>query len=535
MHIYDSQFAFVCPLAIDPFAHDMKSHLRVTNHLLPLQTRATANGMVRAVAGFRWIPALLALSILICQAGGATKRERKAASGPDSTAPVATPSSAKTQFAPVPEDNPLAGIWNDPEFTRRLLGSYGFLSEREPRLTAEEQVLYRDKILPLLQQNPTDAIPVLEKAITPTASALFDYTLATIHFQHGDFTNAVRHYQTSVTKFPDFLRAQRNLGLALVRQGRYSEAIPALTRSLALGGADGYTLGLLAFAQMQESQFVSAIAAYQQALLYEPANFDYQLGLVKCYVATGNYSAAMVLLDQLLSRYPDRDVLWSLQANIFIQQDQIAKAAVNYEILRRLGKATSANLTILGDIYLREGIPDLALSAYLEAGDLDGSTNLTRVIRAADLLLSRGASDEARQLVSKARVTAGAGLSTEDDLKLLRLEARVALTAGGGDQAIKLLERILERDPLDGEALLLAGDYYKQAGDPERAALRYDSATKIEGFEATALVKHAQLLVENQRYSQAIELLRRAQRISPKENVQRYLERVEQVASRFRD
>jgi Flp pilus assembly protein TadD len=81
---------------------------------------------------------------------------------------------------------------------------------------------------------------------------------------------------------------------------------------------------------------------------------------------------------------------------------------------------------------------------------------------------------------------------------------------------------------------LLAGDYYKQRGDAERAAFRYDAAAKIEGFEATALVKQAQLLVENQQYARAVELLRRAQKIQPREPVQRYLEKVEQVAARSR-
>lgn len=476
----------------------------------------------------------MAVSLLIAPAWGAAKRDRQTRPVTDPATLAAQPSSASTQFAPLPSDHPLAGIWNDPEFTRRLIGSYGFLPDREPRLTAEEQALYRDTILPLLRENPTNAIPALIQATTPAASALFDYTLATVYFQQEDFPNAGPGYETALAKFPDFLRAQRNLALALVREGRYPEAVPALTRTLTLGGGDGRIFGLLAFAQVQQGQFVSALAAYQQAILFEPANLDYQLGLVKCHVATANYPTALALLDELLARHPGRDSLWSLQANIFIQQNQLAKAAVNYEVLRQLGQATAAQLTLLGDIYLTEAVPDLALAAYQSAAELDGGTNLTRALRAADVLVSRGAWDEARQLIAKAREVAGAHLAQTDDLKLLRLEARVALAIGAGAQAIQMFERILDQNPLDGETLILAGDHYKQVGDTERAVFRYDAAAKLEGFEAAALVKHAQLLVETQRYPQAIELLRRAQRIEPRENVQRYLERVEQVAARAR-
>ncbi len=491
---------------------------------------------MKTVALFRWLPAgLLAAGLLTPPAEAASRRDRRTADPADPAAALAArPSFANTNFAPVPADHPLAGIWNDPEFTRRLLGSYGFLPDREPRLNPEEQVLYRDTILPLLREQPTNAIPALEKAISPSASALFDYTLGTVYFQHEQFTNAVEHYEAALAKFPDFLRAQRNLALALVRNGQYAEAIPALSRTLTLGGGDGRILGLLAFAQAQEGRFLGASAAYQQALMYEPNNLDYQIGLVKCHVATGNFPAAMALLDELLPKYPDRDALWALQANLFIQQNQLAKAAANFEVLRKLGKATAAHLTTLGDLYMTQGVPDLALSAYLGAAEQDGGANLARTLRAADILVSRGAWDEAKQLLGRARELGGEQTGPDDALKLLRLEARVALSTGAGGKAIQILEQILQRNPLDGETLLLAGDHYKQAGDPDRAALRYDAAAKIEGFEAAALVKQAQVLVEGQKYTQAIELLRRAQRLDPKENVQRYLERVEQVAARAR-
>src|SRR5215470_10984383 len=35
---------------------------------------------------------------------------------------------APTSFAPLPEEHELASIWNDPDFARRLVGSYGFAS-----------------------------------------------------------------------------------------------------------------------------------------------------------------------------------------------------------------------------------------------------------------------------------------------------------------------------------------------------------------------------------------------------------------------
>ena len=56
------------------------------------------------------------------------------------------------------------------------------------------------------------------------------------------------------------------------------------------------------------------------------------------------------------------------------------------------------------------------------------------------------------------------------------------------------------------------------------------SAAINEKFEADAKVRHAQLLVKLGRYDQALPLLRRAQQIKPRDNVQDYLDQVERVA-----
>jgi Flp pilus assembly protein TadD len=440
-----------------------------------------------------------------------------------------TNAGSSATFAPLPAGHELAAIWNDPDFTRRLLGSYGFASDAEPRLTPEEQVAYREKVVPLLREDPTKALSVLQTLAKPSASAIFDFTLGNIYFQNEDLTNAIKHFQAALAKFPDYRRAQKNLAFALVRHGRYDEAIKPLTRTISLGGADGKVFGLLGYSYMTQGRFASAEAAYNQALVFEPESVEFKLGAVKCAVATANYDHALVLLDELLKLYPERDNLWTLQANIYIQKEQPAKAAISLEMLRRLGKATSQNLYLLGDLYMSQESRDLALTAYLEAIEKDAGQNIGKALRPAQILVSRAAWDEARKLFAKIRAN-GTTLAPTDELKLLKLESRTAMATGSGEEAIKVLEQIIERNPLDGEALLLAGDYYAKNGPREKAEFRYDTASKLQDFEADALVKRAQLLVQSQKYAQAAECLHKAQKSKPRDNVQRYLEKIEQLA-----
>ena len=463
---------------------------------------------------------LVLCSLLPLPSAAARKSAKTESSGP---------SAGDRQFAPATKGTDLADVWNDPQFQRRLIGSYGFDSDTEPRMTPEEQALYREKIVPVLREEPGKALPVLERLAKPGASAVFDFTLGNVYFQNGDLTNAVVHFRAALSKFPDYRRAEKNLGFALMRDGKYQEAIGPLTRTIALGGADGNVFGLLGFAFMNQAQYVSAQGAYQQAMVFAPENLDFKLGLVKCAVATAEYDHALALLDELLQQHPERDSLWTLQANILIQKGQPEKAAISLELLRRLGKATPQNLYLLGDLYMTQEARDLALSAYMGAIEKDGGQNPARALRAAQILVSRGAWDESRKLFETIR-SATTSLNAEDELKLLKLESKVAMATGQGDKAIESLEQIIQKNPLDAEALLLAGDYYAKHGQAEKAEFRYDAASKLQGFEADAFVKLAQLRVHSRQYAQAAELLHKAQKVKPRENVQRYLEKVEQLA-----
>ncbi len=454
---------------------------------------------------------------ITAMAAGLPRQEKRVAPGSPGT------------FAPIPEGHELASLWNDPEFLKRLMGSYGFAADIEPRMTPEEQAAYRDKIAPLLRQDQARARSELASLIKPNSSAVFDFTLGNLYFQGEDLTNAVNYFQAAIEKFPDFRRAHKNLGFVLARDGKYVESVKPLTRTIALGGGDGKVFGLLGFVYLSQGLNVSAEAAYRQALVFEPENLEFKLGLVKGSIAAANYDYALALLDEMIKQHPERDTLWSLQANIHIQKEQPARAVVSLEMLRRVGKASPQTLYLLGDLHMSQDSRDLALDAYLEAIETDNGQNPGKAVRAAQILVSRSAWTEAAKLFGKIRGSRTL-LAAADELRLLKLESKAAIAAGSGDKAIKTLEEILLKDPLDGEALLLAGDYYSKHGEKEKAELRYRMAAGIQTFEAEALVKHAQLLVQSQKYVAAADLLKKAQKLKPRENVQRYLEKVEQLA-----
>jgi tetratricopeptide (TPR) repeat protein len=436
-------------------------------------------------------------------------------------------------------------LWSDPTFQKQFLGSFGAQADIEPRVTVVERE-QMEKVLPLLGSDPPAAIRELEKITRSESSAVLDFTLGNLRFQQDDLGAAEAHFATALAKFPSFRRAHKNLGLIRVRQGRFDEAARSLTRVIELGGGDGLTFGLLGYAYSSSGSFVSAESAYRSAVLLQPEQVDWKLGLTRSLLKQQKYGDAATLCGELIAVQPERADLWLLQANAYIGLGQPLKAAENYEVVRRLGSANAAALHTLGDIYVNEGLMDLAAAAYADALGADPGEAADRPLRCVEILAQRGALGPAGDLLDQVREAYGERLVEQDRKRLLKLQARILMgkesvksDAGGrteagkdtnGGAAVAALEEIVAIDPLDGEALILLGQHYARAQEPERAIFYFERAESLEAYEADARVRHAQLLVSQARYREAVPLLKRAQEIKPREDVARFLEQVERIA-----
>jgi tetratricopeptide (TPR) repeat protein len=421
-------------------------------------------------------------------------------------------------------------IWNDPVFQKQFIGGYGINSDIEPRVTPDE-VAVLEKVRPLMAQDLPKAEETLKKQIKPDCSAILDFTLGGIYFQQDKMAEALDNYRKAVTKFPSFRRAWRNIGLIHTRDSKYDEAIGAFTKMIELGGGDAYAFGLLGYAYEAKQDYQAAEVAYRNALLLQPENIQWRIGLTRCVIKQQKFEDAVTLLEVLIARNPEQAAFWLLQAQAYLGMKQPLKAAENLEAVDRLGKATVEGLYTLGDIYVSESLTDLAQRAYRRAIDVDANQPLARPLRSAETLASRGALAQARQITARIREVWDKRMEEADRRKVLKLEARLSMAEGGSSaETAGVLEEVVKLDPLDGEALMLLGQHYSRQNEPDRAILYYERAESIEAFEATAKIRHAQVLVGMRRYAEAIPLLRRAQEVKPREDVQKYLEQVERLS-----
>jgi tetratricopeptide (TPR) repeat protein len=447
-------------------------------------------------------------------------------SGPAAAEPVLEPV-AQQSSAKKPGDE----LWQDAAFRRRLIESYASETDIEPKVTQIERESMQ-KVLELISTEKFDlAVVEIEKLRGAGASAVVDFTLANIHFQREELDKAIPVYETAVEKFPRFRRAWRNLALIHVRQGDHRRASTALTRVIELGGGDALTYGLLGFASSNLENHLAAESAYRMANLLDPATQDWRMGLARCFFKQRRFDDAAALCGTMLAEQPDRADLWLLQANAYIGLGQRMRAAENYEIVERMGAGTADSQNMLGDIYVNEELFELAVAAYTRALERNPAQSSDRAVRAARVLMARGAVADARRLVEDVQRLRAERLSESERKDLLKLRARLAVAEGASGDEVRILEEIVALDPLDGEALILLGQHAQRSNDPDRAIFLFERAAAIESFEADAKVRHAQLLVGLGRYSEALPLLRRAQTVKPRENIQEYMEQVERVAN----
>lgn len=425
-------------------------------------------------------------------------------------------------------------LWKDPKFQKRFTESFLAETEIEPTVTEQERE-HLQRVMELMNEERADkAVELLQKHGGPGASAVFDFTLASLYFQQDELFQAALGYRDAIGKHPKFRRAWKNLALVHVRRGEFEEAAAAFARVIELGGGDGITYGLLGFAYTNLEQHMSAESAYRLAVLLDPLTPDWPMGLARSFFKQKRYAEAATLCGELLAKDPNRADLWLLQANAYVGLGQPRRAAENFEVVDRLGAADFATLTTLGDIYTNEGLYDIAVRAYLRALELRPDGDVARCMRAARILTAQGASAECEALVAGIKSLCGETLDEADRKELLKTEARLAAARGATDDEARILEEVVGLDPLDGDALILLGQYYGRKGDVEQAIFQFERAAGIEAFEADARVRHAQLLVNLGRFSEAVPLLKRAQSIRPRENLQQYLEQIERAAQTTR-
>lgn len=428
-------------------------------------------------------------------------------------------------FANAPLPSLTQDFWNDPAFIRGFMGDYGFRSEVEPRIDKSEQFILRE-VVAKAENQLEDATVYLEGKITSKTSAALDFALGTMYYQLGRLTRSEQTYEQALKKFPSFLRARKNLGFVQLSLGKLMDASKNIAKAISLGEADGVSYVALGYCHLSLGRIVSAENAYRMGILLHPESIDARNGLVNCLLSTNRYAEALALLDELLESKPNDLFCHKARASALQGLGREKEAVVALETLRRMNRLDASGTLSLGDLYHNLGLYEHSLSSYQQALAKKEKLSLPRYARAAKVLINRGSYAAGFKYLEEIQKFFGEGYSDSDEHQIRMLQAEVRIATGKRKDAAAILEELIQKQPLDGNALLLSAKLATEELDFAKAALRFERAAKLPDFEVQSLVEHARMLVNSKEYQQAADLLERAQTLSPQPRVARYLKAV---------
>ncbi len=415
-----------------------------------------------------------------------------------------------------------------PGFRERFLGLYAPLAELEPSMTQEDRPLF-ERVEPFLRNNPQQAIRLVEAELNANSNPAFRFLLGSLYYQTNRYGQAEQHLRAAIKDFPDFRRAYRVLGLIYVQNNRFPEAIQAWLKVIELGGGDAQSYGLLGYAYLTESKYQSALSAYRMARMFKPDSSDFRRGEAQSLLEIGQSAQAAALFEELIAEQPTVADFWLLQANTLLQLERYDDAIANLEVVHSMGAGTRDSRFLLGNLYLRAENYRPALAAYQAGLALPGELDVVQSLRPLEYLIGRGLIDEAARYLQSMQQRLPAELEPAQQDLLALAEARILRENEDSAAALALLQTVVERNPLHGDALLIIAEIEMEAEHFEEAVFYLERAQSVPEKKVAALTALGRLEVERGNFEAALEHLRVVQQLEPQPRIARYIRSIEQA------
>jgi Flp pilus assembly protein TadD len=163
--------------------------------------------------------------------------------------------------------------------------------------------------------DPKKTIDVLGKLTAQPLPKEMWMTTGDLYTQVDDYEDALRCFRKALELDPTTERAHHFAGVALIRLGRPSEAIPELEAELKLSPNDPDTQYNLAYALLETSQKDQAMAILQKLTTEHPDHAQAQYELGKELLNLGDKNGAVAHLEVAARLEPNVDyIAYQLQA-----------------------------------------------------------------------------------------------------------------------------------------------------------------------------------------------------------------------------
>jgi tetratricopeptide (TPR) repeat protein len=448
-----------------------------------------------------------------------------------------------------------APLFRQSGFAKEFVGSYGILSEVEPDVTDTEQKLLGRLQALFAESKFKDAenqlVLYIKETTAPTdpnlqpgeISPALVFVLGNLYFQSERLNEAERAFKEAIRRFPKFRRAYTNLGFLYTSQNKMDDALAAFQKSVELGEKSARVMGMLGYCYMFKQNAVAAENAYRQAYLIDPNSRDWKLGLAQTLLMQDKYEDAASMFGILIKENSKDRQLWMRQTSAYLAMEKFDEAIINLEMMRLLGLADEKSLVLLGNIYIDQTQPRLALDAFADAMSRATQFDVAQALKSAKILNDNGNPKEAGEMLQKIRAKAGDKITPADRLALDLTEVKIARNNNQPDVVGSILARLLQDNPTNPDILLETARHYDQCAKNEtdedkirkhigEAKTNYMLAMQHDATAYAANLGYGQLLIRDNRALEALPFIEKALSLKKTESLEQYASRVRRAADR---
>lgn len=335
------------------------------------------------------------------------------------------------------------------------------------------------------EEGGSDAAPLLEHILKLSpASPPSHAMLGVLAYRHGDCSEAVRHFDQSVSILDSQPVALQQYGSCLVKLHRFDQALEIFQTLVDQNPDDAHLRSRLAALQLtaehpkdaiatlqpllqghpETSAFELAAKAYEadkdtpraesilrQAMLQDPADVDLYVDFATLAFDHGSFAAGIEMMTSGLRTHPNSAPLYLERGILYVQVADYEKAEADFEKASQIDPRQSLSGVARGKIAEQNGDYEKALATVqgkLARNPNDAFLLYTR----ADILVQKGVVPGTRQF-QLALESARKAVALQPSLVLAHdVLSDLYLRAGQFDSSIQQSRQALEDNPKDQTA-----------------------------------------------------------------------------------
>lgn len=375
--------------------------------------------------------------------------------------------------------------------------------------------------------------------------------LTEIAIESGNFEEMERHGARAVQLAPENPRVQAIELVRAYRAASLAEDEPTrreVGRAALAMAEEQPENALLRMVQvdvaLRDSNFDEALVNLDWMLARDPDDQRMLMQRLDILAQTGNMAAIEAQLLDMIARFPDNETNKATLIRFYMSREETDKAeaflrdraaemqenAARMDLVLFLSQARGTDAARAELTAAAAEMPDpvvfqLALAALdFQEGDRDKAiADLEALVRDAEntqeildakITLAQMQLALGNEVGARARV-ADVLTADENHVEALKMQAAWQIEADDTDAAIAGLRLALDREPDDAQAMTLMAQAYSRAGRAELAQDFMALAMEASGNAPTETIRYAQLLIGEERYLPAEDILLAALRLEP--------------------